>query len=222
MIRRPWTKGEDALMRREYPRKRTDAIAEKLGRSVRAIYMRADTLGLSKSVAYIASVDSGRLSKLVPRGAAYRFKPGQRPWNAGISWNAGGRSTETRFKAGQLNGRAAAHAQPVGSLRITKNGYLERKYSAASGGQTERWRTVHRLVWEAEHGPTPPGHAVIFKPGRFTTDPERITVDGLELVSRAELMRRNSVHNRYPKEVALLVQLRGALNRQINKRARLE
>jgi hypothetical protein len=45
-----------------------------------------------------------------------------------------------------------------------------------------------------------------------------ITLGRLELISRAENMRRNSYHTRYPKEVAQLIQLRGALNRQINKR----
>ena len=39
------------------------------------------------------------------------------------------------------------------------------------------------------------------------------------LMTRAELMKRNSYHNRYPKEVARLVQLRGAVTRQINKRS---
>ena len=62
----------------------------------------------------------------------------------------------------------------------------------------------------------------MFKPGRKTTDPARITADGLELVTRAELMRRNSYHNNYPKEVALLIQLKGALNRKINNLTRGE
>lgn len=31
-------------------------------------------------------------------------------------------------------------------------------------------------------------------------------------------MRRNSYHTNYPKDVQLLIQLRGAVNRQINKR----
>jgi len=33
-------------------------------------------------------------------------------------------------------------------------------------------------------------------------------------------MRRNSYHTRYPKEVAQLIQLKGALNRKINRRSR--
>ena len=56
-------------------------------------------------------------------------------------------------------------------------------------------------------------------PGRKTTDPALITLDALELVTRAELMARNTVQN-LPKPLAQLVQLRGALKRQITRRAR--
>ena len=52
-----------------------------------------------------------------------------------------------------------------------------------------------------------------------TTDPDQITADKVECISRAENMKRNSYH-RYGKEIASLVQLRGAINRQINKRSK--
>ena len=79
---------------------------------------------------------------------------------------------------------------------------------------------MHRLVWEAACGAVPDGHIVVFRPGRKTTDPDKITLDALELLTRAENMRRNSVHSKYPPEVARLVQLRGALTRQINRKAK--
>ena len=63
----------------------------------------------------------------------------------------------------------------------------------------------------------PVGYLVVFKRGMFTNVLEEITLDRLELVSRAENMRRNSVH-RYGPEIASLHQLRGAVNRQINQR----
>jgi hypothetical protein len=106
-------------------------------------------------------------------------------------------------------------------LRTTKDGYLQRKVSDTGHGATD-WRAVHALVWESAHGPIPKGSVVIFKPGRKTTDESAIAADGLECLSRAELMRRNSVHSKYPPEIARLVQLRGAINRQINKRAHQE
>ena len=78
---------------------------------------------------------------------------------------------------------------------------------------------MHRLVWMAANGPLPAGHIVVFKPGRRTTELEAITLDAVELISRAENMRRNSVHQ-LPPELARLVQLRGVLIKTINRKAK--
>ncbi len=75
---------------------------------------------------------------------------------------------------------------------------------------------MHIINWEAVNGPLPKGHALVFKDG----NKQNTAVENLELLSRAELMRRNSYHTNYPKEVAQLVQLRGAITRQINKRSK--
>ena len=80
-----------------------------------------------------------------------------------------------------------------------------------------RWTAVHRLVWEAAHGPIEPGYVVVFRPGRRSANLDEITLDALELVTRAELMGRNSVHN-LPPELVQIAQLRGVLNRKINQR----
>ncbi len=48
---------------------------------------------------------------------------------------------------------------------------------------------------------------------------EHITLDRLECITRRENMARNTVHN-LPKELARLVQLQGAVKRQINKRSK--
>lgn len=125
----------------------------------------------------------------------------------------------TQFRKGERRGVAVRLYQPVGTERVSKDGYLERKVNDDLPLQA-RWRAVHRIVWEAANGPIPSGHAVVFREGRKTTDASAITVDGLELVSRGELMRRNSYHTRYPQEVAQLIQLKGALNRKINARSK--
>ncbi len=79
---------------------------------------------------------------------------------------------------------------------------------------------MHRLVWIAANGPVPEGHIVVFKPGRRTTELKEITPDAVELITRVENMRRNTVHAKYPRELARLVQLRGVLSRQINRKAK--
>ncbi|MGH8431787.1 MAG: HNH endonuclease signature motif containing protein, partial [Solimonas sp.] len=77
---------------------------------------------------------------------------------------------------------------------------------------------VHRLLWEEHFGPIPAGHTVVFR----NRDKTNTRIDNLELITRAELMRRNSYHNNYPKEIGRVIQLRGQIVRQINKRARHE
>lgn len=217
--RRRWTDAELEKLRREYPHRQTRFIAQELGRTETTTYQKALKIGLRKSAEYLASPAACRLTGTI--GHAHRFHKGQTSWNKGTNWTAGGRSAETRYKPGNISGRAAELVLPVGTMRITKDGYLEQKFSTVPGNPNKRWRSYHRLVWERENGPTPPGHVVVFKAGCFSIDPEQITVDRLELIHRVELMRRNTVH-RYPKEIANLIQLRGALNRQIRKRERDE
>ena len=100
--------------------------------------------------------------------------------------------------------------QPVGATRI-KDGYLERKINDGMPIH-RRWRGEHLVIWEAVNGPLPKGHAIVFRDGERT----HITLENLELVSRRELMRRNTVH-RWGEEIARLVQLKGAITRQLNK-----
>jgi hypothetical protein len=109
-----------------------------------------------------------------------------------------------------MSGRALAIYQPIGTERLSKEGYLQRKVNDALPRHS-RWRAVHILLWESVNGPLPEGCAVIFRDG----NKENITQDNLECVTRAELMHRNSVHNSGP-EIARLQQLRGVLIRRIN------
>lgn len=149
-----------------------------------------------------------------------RFKPGKKPWNTGLKGVTG---VQAGCKATQFKkGRPAIESRnyvPIGSLRISADGLLERKVTDdPTLYPARRWVGVHRLVWESVNGPIPKGHLVVFKSGRKTTDIERITIDALELITRVENMRRNTIHNRYPKELADLARLRGVLTRQINRK----
>lgn len=217
--RRPWTEADLDLLRRDYADGRTDLIATALARPIYAVYNKAQSLGLPKSQAFFASANAGRVQRgrQHPSMVASQFSAGLVPWNKGTHFVAGGRSAETQFQSGACRGRAAQLVVPVGSYRVNGDGYLDRKTSDRPGPQTLRWRAVHRLVWEAANGPVPPGHAVVFLPGRHTTDPALITLDALELITRRELLARNTIH-RFPKPLADVMRLRGAVNRQINRR----
>ena len=145
-----------------------------------------------------------------------QFKKGITPWNKGTSYNAGGRSLDTRFRAGNL-----PHTwRPVGSYRITgaKDApkLLEQKVSEAAGPARLRWVPVSRLVWEAAHGPVPEGKFIVFKPGMKTLVAEEITLDRLHCVDRAEHLRRNLPGRTNP-DLARLYQLKGAISRQVNR-----
>jgi hypothetical protein len=222
ITRRPWGSLQDDLLRDLYADMPTVVLARVLEHSERAVYDRARKLGLRKSAEYLSSAYAGRLGRGCGRGAGTRFAKGITPWNKGRKgWDSGGRSAETRFAKGRP-AHEARNYKPIGSLRISKDGYLERKVTDdPSIYPARRWVAVQRLVWEAAHGPVPAGHAVTFKPGRRTTDEAAITLDALELTSRADLMRRNTLHN-LPPEVTQLIQLRGALNRKIRNRTREE
>jgi len=201
------------MVREFYPIMPTVALARVICRSPAATYARAAALKLAKTDEYLAGPWACRLRRGGKVGASYRFPRGQVPWNKGSHYTAGGRSAETRFKPGTRR----RTWRPVGSYRINADGYLDRKVSDTSYPPKD-WVGVHRLVWIEAHGSIPSGHAVVFLPGRRTTDPARITIDALELVTRAELMRRNSVHTRLPPDLVRLVQLRAALVRKINAR----
>lgn len=218
--RMKWTPEMEAQLRKLYPHARTEDVAEQMGIRVPQVNAAAFRLRLHKSREYLASEQSTRLR---PGSApnAGTFKPGHATWNKGMNYAAGGRSIETQFKPGHLGGRAAVLWRPIGHERRTKDGILQRKVTD-TGNTPRDYRSVHSIVWEASHGPIPAGHVVIFRPGTATSIAAEITPEKLELVSRAELMRRNSRHARYPPELNSLMYLKGALNRKINSRLKKE
>ena len=213
--RRVWTDAEVAILRRRYPHERTDRIAADLGMEVPQVHRKANELGIRKTAEFLASPDSGWIAKGNPRGVGARFQPGQVPWNKGKPYPARGRSAENHFKPGKRQGVAVELYQPIGAERLTKEGILQRKVNDDTPVH-RRWQSVHSLVWIEAHGPIPEGHVVVFKPGMATTVAEEITPDRLELVSRADLMRRNSVHH-YPEELRSAVMALGQFKRRLRE-----
>ncbi|MGI4776905.1 MAG: HNH endonuclease signature motif containing protein [Janthinobacterium lividum] len=219
MKRSFWTDAQLTMLRNLYPDLRGADVAARIGRDIGSVHQKAGKLGLKKSEAFKASDLSGRVTRAHqhPSMIASRIQPGATPWNKGQHYVAGGRSAETRFKAGRP-AQEARNYLPIGSLRPSaKDGYLERKLSDDPAiAPARRWVAVHRLVWMEAHGEIPAGHIVAFRPGMRTAVLDEITVDRLECISRAENARRNHPRSKSP-ELARLVQLKGAITRQVNR-----
>jgi hypothetical protein len=218
-MRRAWTAEEQAALCARYPHEHTVVVAAALGRSVASVYQRAFALGLHKSAAYLASPAACRTNGR--QGIGSRFEKGSVPFNKGLrrpGWGPG-RMKETQFKAGERRGAAARNWRPVGTIATDAEGYQRikvreaRKGEAYGFGNVRVWPLMQRHVWAEAHGPIPTGYTVCFRDG----DKTNCALGNLELVSRSDLMKRNSVHN-LPKPLAETIQLIGALNRQIRKR----
>lgn len=220
--RRFWTAREDAIMRDLYAEEHTTTIEAFLHRSVSSIYGRAETLGLNKSAAYAAELLSYLGRKLAASSAAVgnRFPKGHVPANKGSrrpGW-ATGRMKDSQFKKGQRNGTAAAHYMPLGAERLV-DGYRYVKVAEVPAvPHTVNWKPLHVLNWERANGrPLPARHVLRFR----DRNRDNVAVDNLELLTQAENMRRNTVHN-LPKALVEVVRLRAVLMRKINRRTRDE
>lgn len=205
-------------MRKLFPVTSTDMMARVLRRSRKAISTQAHLMRLGKSHEHMQREYAQRAER--SKAHPNTIKPGAIPWNLGKRGVTGVHpiNRANYFKPGQLSGRAAQHYVPVGATTINGDGMLKKKWTDDRNlTPYQRWRPVHVLVWEAAHGPVPPGHIVVFRhPSLRTTVEHEITIDKLECISRAENMRRNSYWENFPHELAQLYWLKGQLRRKIN------
>ena len=208
-----WTSKEINYLQQHYPDRRSADIAKELNRSLCSVYSQARILGLKKSKQFMDSEWSGRNNVLQEGGKAHRFPKGHTPYNKGkkqseyMDSETIEKSAKTRFQ----NGHKPHNTKYDGALSIRKDSYgIAYIYIRVA---EEQWELLHRKIWEQHYGPIPKRYNVVFK----DKDQANLDINNLELVSNQELMERNSYHNRYPKELAKLIQAKGALNRQINK-----
>lgn len=143
-----------------------------------------------------------------------QFKKGQVSFNKGkkqsefLSKAAIAKSKKTRFKKGQL----PPNTKYNGCISTRNHKGIIYKVVRVDNA---KWEMLHVYTWKQAGKKIPKGSVVVFKDG----DTMNINIANLECITRKQLMLRNTLHN-YPKEIALTIQLRGALNRQINKHAK--
>lgn len=197
MSGRPWTDDDVAQLRNLRKQHSARVIAEKMGRTRAAVLLKAAALGLDVPPAVASST---------------RFGREQKPWNKGLRWRAGGRSAETQFQPGH----SLSLTKPLGST-FESAGYLMVKVSDDPDlpghrfAKPAQWRALHYLVWEKVHGPVPKGMRVAFKNG----NKRDFRIENLELVTRREMMLRNSAQMVDDPEYRSLVATRSALTRKV-------
>lgn len=174
----------------------------------------ASALDVHKSRAFKASVLSGMIvSGHAERGIAFRYPKGHVPANKGMrrpGWGPG-RMRETQFKKGEFPRNKDPDFLVLGALRVNVDNYIEMRTSFDAGAKG--WTGLHRILWEDAHGEIPKGRVVVFRDG----DSLNCCIENLELITRAELCKRNSIHN-LPKPLKSAIQLLGQLKRRIREK----
>ncbi len=153
------------------------------------------------------------------------FVKGQTPINKGkkCAPGTGGRhpnARATQFKNGERSGVAAKLWKPVGTERVTCDGYIERKINNDMPLQA-RWKQVHRINWEAVNGPIPEGFVLKCLDGNHgNTD-----ADNWEVVHRGVLARLNGgrfrktlPYDAAPEELKPLVMASAKLKHAVHER----
>lgn len=193
-------------MRRDYADMPTSELAARLGLTIEQMWRKAAILGVKKSARYRRTGHSGCIRPGEWRGQVTEFKKGMAPHNKGKQFSAGGRAPETQFRVGHL----PHNTVPVGTVVTDSNGYLKKKIT--DNRNRRDWQFLHLLVWRAAHGPAPAGHVVIFRDG----DKRNVALGNLECISRAENMRRNTIH-RYPPALKQTIRAAAKLRRTIEE-----
>lgn len=125
-----------------------------------------------------------------------RFPKGTIPPNKGRFGYCAPGAEKGWFRKGERRGVATRLYKPIGTERVSRDGYLERKVNDDLPLQ-RRWRPVHRIRWEEVNGPVPEGHALkCLDSNKLNTDPSN-----WEAVPRALLPRLAGGGNRRGKRI---------------------
>lgn len=106
-----------------------------------------------------------------------RIEKGSVSWNKGKKMPPGkggnhSNARKTHFKPGVRQGVATKLYKPIGTERVSKDGYLERKIHDGMPLQS-RWRAVHLIRWEEKNGKLPKGMCLKrLDDNRQNTDPD--------------------------------------------------
>jgi len=212
MKKRFWSEQDDELMRLKYPHTSTKKLASELGVSIRSCYSRANILRLVKTSVYLATAESGRLSKGEVIGFNTFFKKGNVPFNKGLKQTdfmcteSIAKSKQTQFRKGHLPANTKEDGVIIPRKDKTGKVYL---YIRESLGI---WKLYHRQVWEQHHGKLKSNEVVRFKDGNSLN----CDISNLFMVPKSMNMKLNSIHQ-YPEELQEVIKLNNKLKKKILK-----
>lgn len=199
-----FTKKEDQYLRDNYLLLPSCAMSRMLERSKSSARQRMKLLGIKVPAELIEQFKKQSHFKVGIPASNKGLKQTQYMSAAAIE-----KVSKSWFKPGANPSNTKHDGVITMRLDKTKKRYQFIRVSEAN------WIPLHRHNWMQINGAIPNGMKLIFKDG----DTLNCSINNLELLTAAELMKRNSLHN-YPKPLAMMVQLRGALNRQINKQSK--
>lgn len=158
-----WTETEVELLRKLYPDFQNKDIAKWIGKTISSVSGKANGLGIFKSKKFFSDpILSGRTRG--DSGKATWFKKGTIPFNKNrkmVDWMSPEnieRVKSTQFK----KGGTPHNTQPIGSERITADGYVEIKIGDFNG-KNKNFVLKQRKIWSEHYGEIPEGSVVKFK-----------------------------------------------------------
>jgi len=190
-------KKEDMYLRRNYLKLPVKTLAANLNRSHTFVSTRLRQLSLEipPEIILQRKIDS-------------RIKPGTVPPNKGkrMSKSQYKKRVATMFKRGNIPPNTKVRDGII-VTRMDSKGHPY-KYIRVSIG---KWVQYHRYRWEMFRGEIPPGHCLWFKDGNSLN----CKLENLEVITRAENMRRNSIA-RFPPELQSAIHQLSKLNKKIS------
>lgn len=153
------------------------------------------------------TIKSYKANNKLNSGLSGKFRKGQTPHNKGkkMPKEVYEKVKHTMF----ANGNVPPNHRPVGSERISKDGYIEVKVA-----EPNKWRLKQRVVYEEAKGKIPEGCTIIFLDG----NKRNFDIDNLRCITRSELLYLNCNGLNNSNEIAETGILMARLDRAKNKK----
>lgn len=153
------------------------------------------------------TIKSYKANNKLNSGLTGKFRKGQTPHNKGkkMPKEVYEKVKHTMFAKGNV----PPNHRPVGSERISKDGYIEVKVA-----EPNKWRLKQRVVYEEAKGKIPEGCTIIFLDG----NKQNCNIDNLRCITRSELLYLNCNGLNNSNEITETGILMARLDRTKNKK----